>query len=95
VIEKLDRGDLFAGKKVAATGTMSLDGSVGDVGGVAQKTVAVERAGATVFLVPPQEYAVAKAHATAALHVVAVNSLSASITALERLGGTLRPPPTA
>ena len=37
---------------MAATGTINLDGTVGDVGGVAQKTVAVRKAGAQLFLVP-------------------------------------------
>ena len=32
--------------RVAATGTMAINGDVGDVGGVAQKTVAVRNAGA-------------------------------------------------
>ena len=31
---------------------MSLDGSVGPVGGLPQKTIAVQNAGATVFFVP-------------------------------------------
>lgn len=58
LMQELDPSDLTGGLKVAATGTMSIDGSVGDVGGVAQKTIAVRGAGATVFLVPPQEYAI-------------------------------------
>ena len=63
LLEKLDPSDLTGGHLVAATGTMSITGQVGDVGGVAQKTVAVRERGAVLFLVPPQEYAVAKAHA--------------------------------
>ena len=59
VIDTLSGGQLTGGHKVAATGTMDASGDVGDVGGVAQKTVAVENAGATIFLVPPQEYGAA------------------------------------
>ena len=55
VIDTLSGGRLTGGRTVAATGTMDSDGHVGDVGGVPQKTVAVENAGATIFLVPPQE----------------------------------------
>jgi len=91
LIEKLDREDLTGGQKVAATGTMSIDGSVGDVGGVAQKTVAVRNAGATVFFVPPEELAVAKAHAGPKLKVIAVSTLENAITDLEHLGGRLEP----
>ena len=56
VIDALTSGSLTGGHTVAATGTMDSQGNVGDVGGVAQKTVAVENAGASIFLVPPQEY---------------------------------------
>ncbi len=59
VIDTLSGGDLTGKQDVAATGTIDEQGDVGDVGGVAQKTVAVERAGATIFLVPPQEYGAA------------------------------------
>lgn len=86
ILEKLD-GDLTGGKRVAATGTISPQGAVGDVGGVAQKTVAVERAGATVFFVPPQEYAAAKSKDVPSLHVYAVSSLGQALADLHRLGG--------
>ena len=56
VIDALTSGSVTGGHTVAATGTIDSQGDVGDVGGVAQKTVAVENAGATIFLVPPQEY---------------------------------------
>ncbi len=52
ILDILSGGDLTGGRSVAATGTIELDGTVGDVGGVAQKAVAVRRAGATVFFVP-------------------------------------------
>ena len=45
LMEELDPADLTGGHKVAATGTMSIDGTVGDVGGVAQKTIAVRGGG--------------------------------------------------
>jgi PDZ domain-containing protein len=84
---ELDPANLTGGLKVAATGTMSIDGTVGDVGGVAQKTVAVRGAGANVFLVPPQEYAVAKAHAGPHLKVYAVSTIGEAVHILESLGG--------
>ena len=70
---------------------MSIDGTVGDVGGVAQKTVAVRVAGASVFLVPPQEYAVAKAHAGSHLKVYSVSTIEQAIHILESLGGHIAP----
>jgi PDZ domain-containing protein len=68
---------------------MSIDGSVGDVGGVAQKTIAVRGAGATVFLVPSPEYNTAKAHAGGNLKVYAVNNIAQAVHILESLGGRI------
>jgi len=89
LMQELDPANLTGGLKVAATGTMSIDGTVGDVGGVAQKTIAVRGAGASVFLVPPQEYAVAKAHAGPHLKVYAVSTINQAIHVLVSLGGRI------
>jgi PDZ domain-containing protein len=89
IIDKLSGGDLTGKRIVAATGTIDPSGAVGDVGGVAEKTIAVERAGATVFLVPPEELKAAESKATPQLHVYAVSSLDEALRILKRLGGTL------
>ena len=89
IIDTLTGGGLTGGKVVAATGTIHPDGTVGDVGGVAQKTVAVERAGASLFLVPPQELAVARSKAGGRLKVEAVADLSQAMAALQAIGGQL------
>jgi PDZ domain-containing protein len=89
LINELTTGRLTGGRTMAATGTMDPDGNVGDVGGVAQKTVAVSRAGASLFLVPPQEYATAKAHAGSHLEVVAVSTLGQALRAIAAHGGDL------
>lgn len=49
---QLSQKDLLKGRNVAGTGTISADGSVGDIGGVDKKVVASARAGATIFFVP-------------------------------------------
>ncbi len=72
---------------MAATGTIDQYGNVGDVGGVAEKTIAVERAGATVFFVPSVELKTAESKATPQLHVYAVSTLNQVLRILERLGG--------
>lgn len=87
VIDVLTVGELTGGKKVAATGTIEAGGTVGDVGGVVQKTAAVRAAGAQVFLVPESEYALAKAHAGPKLQVVKVRTLDEALAALGRVGG--------
>lgn len=89
VIEALTPGELTGGNRVAATGTIDMDGTVGDVGGVAQKTSAVRTAGATVFLVPAAEYEIARAHAGPGLKVVKVATLQEALDALGSLGGDL------
>jgi PDZ domain-containing protein len=89
IIDKLSGGDLTGHRIVAATGTIDPSGRVGDVGGVPQKTIAVERAGATVFFVPPQELKAARSKATPQLHVYAVSSLDQALRILQRLGGTM------
>jgi len=89
LIQKLDGANLTGGATIAATGTMAADGTVGDVGGVAQKTVAVANAGATVFFVPPPELAVAKAHSNPSLRVFAVSNIAQAVADLEHLGGSV------
>jgi PDZ domain-containing protein len=87
IIDKLNSGRLTGHRIVAATGTIDQNGNVGDVGGVAEKTIAVERAGATVFFVPSVELRAAESKATPQLHVYAVNNLNQVLRVLKRLGG--------
>ena len=87
IIDTLTGGNLTGRRIMAATGTIDASGNVGDVGGVAEKTVAVSRAGASLFLVPPQEYATARAHAGPHLKVVAVATLQQALNAIGANGG--------
>jgi PDZ domain-containing protein len=93
LINSLSGGRLTGGLTIAASGTIRPDGSVGDVGGLEQKTVAVENAGATVFFVPnyPDSVDPARAKATANLKVFPVSSLGQALRELEKLGGHLGP----
>lgn len=52
IYDGVTRGDLTRGNFVAGTGSINQEGVVGPVGGVAEKVIAAERAGAQVFLVP-------------------------------------------
>jgi PDZ domain-containing protein len=94
VLDVLTPGDLTGGHDVAVTGTMNADGSVGPVGGVAQKTAAVRRAGIDLFLVPSDEYDEAVAHAGSNLEVVKVDTLDDALKALAPLGGNALALPT-
>lgn len=94
LIDQLSRGSLTGGTVVAATGAITAGGQVMDVGGVAEKTVAVQRAGATVFLVPTVEVATARGAAQPGLRVIGVNTLGQALRDLRRLGGAAPVPLT-
>jgi Lon-like protease len=95
VIDELSGGSLTGGKTVAATGTIDANGTVGDVGGVPQKTVAVENAGASIFLVPPQEYQAAKSKQRPGLQIYAVSTLDQALSVLAAHGGKVPPAPAS
>jgi len=88
LLDSLTPGSLTGGKNVAATGTIKPSGDVGNIGGIRQKTITVERAGADVFLVPVDEEPDAKAAAEGTdLKVVGVRNLDDALKALADLGG--------
>ncbi len=95
IINTLWDGNLTGGRTVAATGTITPTGAVGEVGGVPEKTVAVERAGATVFFVPAAQVGTARSKAPPSLRVYGVSSLAQVLADLRHLGGSVPPvPPT-
>jgi len=89
IVDKLDGdgsgGDLTGGRTIAGTGTITPDGEVGPVGGVALKTQAARRDGATVFLVPEAECADAKAQLPKGLRLIPVTTLEGTVEALRAL----------
>jgi PDZ domain-containing protein len=95
LIDSLTPGELTGGQKVAVTGTISPDGTVGPVGGVIQKTAAVKAAGAKYFLVPPDEFKDASAHAGHGLQVVQVTTLQDALDFLGKHGGDIAALPPA
>ncbi len=86
ILDELSPGDLTGGEEIAVTGTIESDGTVGPIGGVAQKAVVARRAGARLFIVPEAEAAEARSHADG-LKVAAVGDLDDALAALERNGG--------
>ncbi|MEK4030298.1 SepM family pheromone-processing serine protease [Pseudobacillus sp. FSL P4-0506] len=55
IYNQLVKEDIAKGRKIAGTGTIAPDGTVGRIGGIAQKVVAADRAGAEIFLAPDDE----------------------------------------
>ncbi|MBX3284152.1 MAG: PDZ domain-containing protein [Actinobacteria bacterium] len=97
ILDRITPGDLTGPDPVAVTGTIELDGSVGPVGGVLQKTEAAVRAGAKLFIVPTQEYEDAVRAARGRLEVRQVTTLDEALAVLEDHGGDPLPatePPT-
>ncbi|MFI5680492.1 S16 family serine protease [Streptomyces cellulosae] len=89
IIDKLggdgSGGDLTGGRTIAGTGTIDADGDVGAVGGVALKTQAARRDGATVFLVPEAECSDAKAELPKGLRLIPVTTLKSAVSSLTAL----------
>lgn len=84
VYQQLGR-DVDRGLRVAATGEIQLDGSVGPVGGIKQKTVGVRRSGADVFLVPAGENASTARRYAGTMRVVPVESFRQALRVLKTL----------
>jgi len=88
LVDLLTPGDLTGGRVVAGTGTIDLDGNVGEIGGIAEKVVAAERAGAVVFFAPASEANEARTVADR-IKVVPVRTYLDAIRYLEQQGGRL------
>lgn len=93
ILDRMTPGSLMGDQRVAVTGTIELDGSVGEVGGVDHKTEAAIREGAKLFLVPPGELELARKTAGDRIRVKAVRTLDEALKALEGAGGTPLPAP--
>lgn len=93
LVDLLSPGELTGGNRVGITGTIEATGDVGPVGSIAQKTVAMGRAGVEHLLVPAGQGAEAVARAEDALEVIEVATLDQALVALEALGGEVPPLP--
>jgi PDZ domain-containing protein len=85
--ELLTPGDLTGGRTIAGTGTIDLSGHVGPIGGIRDKVVAAEHAGATIFLAPADDMADLNGMDTGAMKVISVATFADALQAL-RPGGT-------
>lgn len=88
LLNQLTPEDLTKGQRIAGTGTITPDGTVGMIGGVQHKVVAADREGAVLFLVPEGNYEEAKAkmdQMDTKMKLVSVGTLSDAMAALEQL----------
>jgi Lon-like protease len=84
ILEELGR-DVTHGHKVAATGELDPDGTVGPIGGVKQKTLGVRRAGVDVFLVPAGANAREARRYADGLRIIPVKNFPQALRALATL----------
>jgi PDZ domain-containing protein len=97
ILDALGQDDLAHGQKIAGTGTIALDETVGPIDGVTHKVRGAERVGARYFLAPRDNAAEARA-AASALTVVEVNTLQDALDFLKTLpaaDAAPTPPPAA
>ncbi len=82
IIDLLTPGELTGGRRVAATGTIAFDGSVGAIGEVDQKAIAAERAAVDLLLVPTSNLSDALEHIGSDVRIVGVDTLQDALNAL-------------
>ncbi len=85
IIELLTEDDLAKGHVIAGTGTLAADGSVGPIGGVRQKVVAAEAAGAEYVLVPQANYEKAVTADVSRIQIVPVATIDDALDFLRGL----------
>lgn len=84
IIDQLTPGGITKGHVIAGTGTMSLHGEVGPIEGTDLKLVAAQRSGATVFLVPAENYAEVRDRAPG-VKIIPVRTVDDALKALKAL----------
>lgn len=52
IYQQISGDNLQKGRKIAGTGTINTDGTVGEIGGIDKKVIAAHRAGAKIFFAP-------------------------------------------
>jgi len=83
----LTPGDLTGGRTIAGTGTIDTRGRVGPIGGIRDKVVGAERAGAEVFLIPTANVKELNGLDVGAMRLVPVATFQDALDALNGLNG--------
>ncbi|KZE63331.1 hypothetical protein AWM68_15020 [Fictibacillus phosphorivorans] len=90
ILDQLTEDDLTHGKKIAGTGTMDLHKNVGPIGGIQQKIVAADEAGAEIFFAPVEgnnykDAVKAQKDIGSKMKIVPVKTLDDALKYLEKL----------
>lgn len=95
VYDTLTPGSLTGGARIAGTGTLDTSGSVGPIGGIAQKMVGAHDTGAGFFLAPVDNCSQVVGHVPDGLVVTPVATFDEALHAVEEIGagrGAALPP---
>ena len=84
ILQELGR-NIVHGHKIAATGEILPDGSVGPIGGIKQKTIGAREAHVDAFLVPAGENAQEARRYAHGLKIIAVENFPQALRALATL----------
>ena len=85
IMNQLTEDDITAGLRIAGTGTINRDGTVGPIGGVQQKVYGAIEAGADVVFVPADNYDAAINAAGDNIDVVRVETIDDPVEYLDAL----------
>jgi PDZ domain-containing protein len=85
IMDQLTEDEITNGHRIAGTGTIAKDGTVGSIGGIRQKVFAAIASGATAVLVPAGNYDVAVEAAGEEIVIVRVETVEDALAYLETL----------
>ncbi len=86
IVDVLTPGALTGGVDVAGTGTITVEGEVGPIGGIRQKIAGAQRDGAAVFLVPEGNCGDVDGLGSPDLQLVRVGTLGEAVDAVTAVG---------
>lgn len=86
IIDELNEVDMTGGKHFAGTGTIEVDGTVGSIGGIAQKMKGAADNGATIFLAPAANCDEVVGRVPEGLTVIKVETLDDAAQAVTAIG---------
>ena len=85
IYDALTPGPLTGGQRIAGTGTIADDGTVGPISGIRQKMVGAQEAGARWFLAPVEDCADARGHVPDGMEVFEVSTFEQARSAVEAI----------
>lgn len=85
IYNKLTTNDITKGKKIVGTGTIDVDGNVGEIGGVKYKLIGAVKNKAEVFICPEENYEEAKKVAKEKKYDIKIISASTFEEVLKKL----------